>query len=131
MHIPDQESRGHISPTGSYFIVGALLLFLTVATVAASYKNWGADIGGGFALNISIAMAIATVKATLVLLYFMHMKYESKLVWGFGIAYPILLFCILLGFQVLDVPLRRNPRLPAAAHSLQQSPVGQAQTASR
>lgn len=118
MHIPDQESRGHISPTYSYFVVGGLLLLLTVITVAASYKNWGEDFGGGFATNITIAMVIATIKATLVLLYFMHMKYEDKLVWGFGIAYPLVLFAILLGFQVLDVPLRRKPiPTPAAAVS--------------
>lgn len=112
MHIPDQESRGHISPTSSYFVILGILLVLTIATVAASYVNWGAILGGGFALNITIAMIIASVKAYLVLMYFMHMKYEDKLVWGYGIFYPIILFAILLGFQILDEPLRRVPPTP-------------------
>ncbi len=112
MHIPDQESRGHISPTRSYFVILGILLVLTIATVAASYVNWGALIGGGFGLNITIAMIIASVKAYLVLMYFMHMKYEDKLVWGYGIFYPIILFAILLGFQILDAPLRRVPPTP-------------------
>jgi len=107
MHIPDQESRGHISPTRTYFLVGGALLVLTVITYLASLVHYPS-----FAIAIVVAIAIATVKAFLVLWYFMHMKYEDKLVWMFGIGYPLVLFAILLGFQVLDVPLRRKPEVP-------------------
>ncbi|MCB1327614.1 MAG: cytochrome C oxidase subunit IV family protein [Spirochaetales bacterium] len=109
MHIPDQESRGHTLPTGLYFVIGGALLSLTVLTVAASYVNWGEVVGGGFATNIFIAMFIATVKASLVLLYFMHMKYEDGVIWGFGIVYPLLLFALLVGFACIDLFLRVVP----------------------
>ena len=33
----------------------------------------------------------------------MHMKYEDKIVWLYGIWYPIILFCILIGSMFLDV----------------------------
>ena len=46
-------------------------MVLTAATVAAAYVNLGA-------LNIVVALAIATVKATLVVLYFMHARYSPK-----------------------------------------------------
>lgn len=98
MHIPRQVSRGHISPTRTYFIVGTALLILTAITVGASYI----DLGSIF-VNVVVAMLIASVKATLVLLFFMHMKYESKLVWMFGILYPILLFALMTGMIVLDM----------------------------
>lgn len=98
MHIPDQESRGHISPTRIYFIAGFGLYCLTILTVAASYWN-----SGSMLINVLIAMAIATVKAFVVLWYFMHMKYEDKIVWAYGIWYPIILFCILIGSMFLDV----------------------------
>lgn len=98
MHIPKQVSRGHISPTRTYFIVGFALLILTAITVGASYI----DLGSMF-INIIVAMFIASVKAMLVLLYFMHMKYESKLIWMFGILYPVLLFALMTGMIAIDI----------------------------
>jgi len=104
MHIPDQESRGHISPTGSYIFIGGMLLFLTVLTVGASYIDWGSTL-----INVLIAVVIASIKASLVIMYFMHMKYENKLVWGFGLLYPIVLFSILISMAMIDVFLRVIP----------------------
>ena len=46
-------------------------MVLTAATVAAAYVNLGA-------FNIVIALAIASLKATLVVLYFMHARYSPK-----------------------------------------------------
>jgi caa(3)-type oxidase subunit IV len=99
MHIPDQESRGHISPTSTYIYAGLALYVLTFITVAVAF--WGDT--GSMLINVIIAMAIATVKAFVVLWYFMHMKYEDTLVWFYGIWYPIILFAILIGSMFLDV----------------------------
>ena len=46
-----------------------ILLFLTWLTVAVSYV----DLGG---MNVIVAMAVATIKATIVALYFMHLRYD-------------------------------------------------------
>lgn len=105
MHIPNQESRGHISPTKTYVYVGIALLILTIITVLASYINFGS-----LFINIVIALIIATIKATLVLLFFMHLKYENKLIWSYGIFYPLLLFVLLLGLTSIDVFLRVLPK---------------------
>jgi caa(3)-type oxidase subunit IV len=113
MHIPDQESRGHILPRKNYILTGLALLVLTVITVAASYVDWGAMTGLGFAANITVAMIIATVKAMLVIMVFMHMKYEGWLTWGFGLIYPLVIFAILMIFLVTDVFLRVVPDEPA------------------
>lgn len=107
MHVPNQESRGHISPTKTYFIVGAILYVLTVVTVGAALYDTGSAL-----LNFIIAMAIATGKAFLVLWYFMHMKYENKLIWIFGILYPVVLFAILVAMSVIDV-FNRVPVSPS------------------
>lgn len=120
MHIPDQESRGHVSPTRVYYIVGSALLALTVITVLASLVHWGKMVGvEGLLVNVIIAMIIATIKASLVLVYFMHMKYESKLIWGMGIIYPLILFGIMIGFMSLDVFKRVDPEAPAPKQVLQ------------
>ena len=61
----------HILPFKLYATVFAVLLVLTAATVWVAQFDFGA-------LNTFIAMAVATVKATLVGLYFMHLKYDDK-----------------------------------------------------
>lgn len=61
----------HIVPPKVYVGIFLSLMVLTAATVAAAYVNLGA-------LNIVVALAIATVKATLVVLYFMHARYSPK-----------------------------------------------------
>ncbi len=104
MHIHKQESRGHISPTKTYIYVGLSLLILTAITVAASYMDFGSMV-----INIIIALIIATIKASLVILYFMHLKYENKILWGFGIFYPLILFLILIFFLIIDVFFRVIP----------------------
>lgn len=75
-----------------------LLLFLTVITVLVSRINLGA-------LNIFAAMLIASVKAALVGAFFMHLKFEKKLVIGFAL-YPILILALLIGGTLGDVATR-------------------------
>ena len=59
----------HIVPPKVYVGIFLSLMILTAATVAAAYVNLGA-------FNIVVALAIATLKATLVVLYFMHARYS-------------------------------------------------------
>jgi cytochrome c oxidase subunit 4 len=61
----------HIVSVKTYVIVGISLLALTGLTVAAAFVNLGA-------FNSVVALGIATVKAVLVVLIFMHVKYTSE-----------------------------------------------------
>jgi cytochrome c oxidase subunit 4 len=61
---------GHVVSARILVGVWAALVILTAATVLATRVDFGA---GG---NLWIAMGIATVKASLVLLYFMHLRYD-------------------------------------------------------
>ena len=68
------------------------LLVLTVITVAAAFV----DLGN---MNIVVAIAIAVVKATFVILFFMHVKYSSKLTWvvvGAGVFWLLILLSMLM-----------------------------------
>ena len=81
----------HTVPLTVYTRVLYALLALTVITVAAAQVDFGI-------LNVFIAMGIATAKAALVLLFFMHLKYENKLFFvifltGLFFLAVILLFC--------------------------------------
>src|SRR5580692_8123470 len=62
----------HIVPPTVYITIGSILLIFTGLTVWASYLELGV-------WNPVIALFIACVKATIVVLYFMHVKYSSKL----------------------------------------------------
>jgi len=69
----------HVVPKKVYFLIFAILLTLTFVTVAVAFKDLGP-------FNIVVAVAIAVIKATLVVLYFMHVRYSDRLTWIVVIA---------------------------------------------
>ena len=62
----------HVVPRKIYYAIFATLIVLTWVTVQAAFVDLGA-------LNSVIALTIAVVKATLVVLFFMHVRYSSRL----------------------------------------------------
>jgi cytochrome c oxidase subunit 4 len=79
-------------PRQLYYRVFGALLGLTLLTVAVAFVDLGP-------LNTIIALTIAVVKALLVLLYFMHLRYSSSLTWivcGAGIFWLAHLLIITL-----------------------------------
>ena len=60
----------------SYLLIGGVLLIGTIVTVLASYVDLG-----NHHLNIGLALVIATFKASLVALYFMHLISERALIY--------------------------------------------------
>ena len=80
----------HIVSKKVYFTIFGLLLVFTAITVAASRVNIGR-------WNIVLALTIAVTKATLVMLYFMHLRYSSRLmrlVAGAGVFWLFLMISI-------------------------------------
>ena len=67
----DDHGLAHTASMKVLLGTGGSLLFLTIITVLATKVDFGASI------NLAIAMAIAVVKATLVVLFFMHLKYDK------------------------------------------------------
>ena len=63
---------GHVSPIKVYIGIFLTLMALTAITVFVAYINLGQ-------LNKILALGIASFKATLVVLYFMHVKYASRM----------------------------------------------------
>jgi cytochrome c oxidase subunit IV len=63
---------GHISPKSTYITIFGALMVCTILTVLAAFINLGD-------LNFPVAITIAVFKATLVVLFFMHVKYASRL----------------------------------------------------
>ena len=70
----------HIVPVRIYFTIFFVLLVGTALTVAAAFVDFP------WRFNTIVALTIATVKATFVVLYFMHVRYSARLVWVIVIA---------------------------------------------
>lgn len=88
------DGKHHIVPASTLIKVLVTLLVLTIITVAASRVNFGP-------WNTVIAMAIASVKAFLVLSIFMHLKYDDRLfVVAFGLA--VFFLAVMYLFSWLD-----------------------------
>ena len=65
-----EEYQEHVVPYTVYLAVFGALMVLTAMTVAVAFY----DLGN---LNVAVALTVAVIKATLVVLFFMHVKYAS------------------------------------------------------
>ena len=98
---------GHVSPKSTYYAIFGALMVGTVITVAAAFINLGI-------LNFPVALAIAVTKATLVILFFMHVKYSSSLTKLFvGMAFFFLF--VLFGLTLTDYLSRGLHTYPGGA----------------
>ena len=85
---------GHVSPIRTYLTIFGALMVLTLVTVLAAYVNLGA-----------FNPVVAIFKATLVVLYFMHVKYSSRLT-KLVVLTGIFFLVILLGETMMDYASR-------------------------
>ena len=85
----------HIVPIPVYAAIFVALLVLTAVTIAVAFIDLGA-------MNTAAALAIAFVKGSLVVMYFMHVKYSSRLV-QLAAATGFIWLGIMLSFTLSDV----------------------------
>ena len=85
----------HIVSVRVYITIFLVLLVGTTLTVAAAFYDFP------WRFNTIVAMAIATTKATFVVLYFMHVRYSARLVWVI-VAAALFWMAILFAFTLSD-----------------------------
>jgi len=90
----EHDYVGHIIPARIYIAIWGALIVLTATTVFAASIDLGV-------FNIVLALVIATVKGTLVVLFFMHLRYSTKLTMVTVIASIFWLF-ILFALTMTD-----------------------------
>lgn len=106
--IEEHESHHHVVPPRIYITIVIALLFATAATVWASYIDLGEwHILPGITLfwNPVVALAIAATKMILVVLFFMHVKYSTKLT-KLTVGAGLFTFLILVGMTLSDYMTR-------------------------
>ncbi|MGA7108021.1 MAG: cytochrome C oxidase subunit IV family protein [Terracidiphilus sp.] len=93
--MPEQhEHEHHIVSPKIYLTIVCALLVLTATTVGASYIDMGP-------FNPIVALAIAAIKMTLVVLFFMHVKYSTKLT-KLTVGAGLFTFLVLVGMTLAD-----------------------------
>jgi cytochrome c oxidase subunit 4 len=104
------HAEEHHGPTVKmYFAIFFALAALTVITVMAAKFDFAQMVGpvyGGFVNNI-VALGIAVTKATLVVLFFMHVKYENKLV-GLAVVASVIWLAFLILITISDYVTRSS-----------------------
>ena len=85
----------HIVPVRVYITIFAVLLIGTALTVVAAFVDFP------WRFNTIVALTIATIKATFVVLYFMHVRYSTRLIWVI-MAAALFWMAILFAFTFSD-----------------------------
>jgi cytochrome c oxidase subunit 4 len=101
----------HVVPVKVYALIFMALMVGTAITVGAAIIHLpepqisllGATVR--LPLTVMLALAIAGIKATLVVLYFMHLRYSHRLNWIFAVA-SVLWLMLLIGVTMADVLAR-------------------------
>ena len=91
----------HIVSVRVYITIFLVLLVGTALTV------WAAFVDFPYGLNTFIAMTIAVTKATFVVLYFMHVRYSTRLVWVI-VGSALFWMAILFAFTLADYLTRKD-----------------------
>ena len=94
-HADEHHGLSHVAAIKVIVATGGTLLLLTLLTVGATKIDFGANI------NLAIAMVIAVTKATLVILFFMHLRYD-RLFHSVVFVSAILAASLFVGFTLMD-----------------------------
>ena len=87
------QEATHLVPVRVYLTIFSLLMILTAITVGVSFLDLGP-------FNTLVAIVIAVTKMMLVVLYFMHVRYSTRLTWAVvagGFFWLALLLLLTLG----------------------------------
>ncbi|HEV8112974.1 MAG TPA: cytochrome C oxidase subunit IV family protein [Planctomycetota bacterium] len=88
----------HVVPLKTYFTIFGALMAGTALTVFVAFQDLGP-------MNTVVALTIAAIKALLVVLFFMHVKYSSRLTWVFAAA-GFLWLVLMIGLTMADFDTR-------------------------
>ena len=94
---PHGVSVPHAEHKINYLGIFYTLCVLTVVTVAIAFYRFSNEL-----VNVSLALLVASIKATFVGRYFMHLKFEGKLIYGIFFV-PLVLTVILICALIPDV----------------------------
>lgn len=97
-HNVHSDAGHHAVPVRTNLLVWATLMALTAITVGVTSFDFGF-------LNVVVALTVATTKAGLVILWFMHLRYEGRVI-RLMVFTAFVILAIAIGFTFFDVAYR-------------------------
>jgi len=91
----------HVLPLRTYYTIFFVLMGLTALTTWVAFFDLGV-------MNNVVALSIASIKAALVLLYFMHVRFSGRLIWVFaaaGFFWLVIFFVLILTDYATRIPV--------------------------
>jgi cytochrome c oxidase subunit IV len=113
-HGPAHPAVGHVVPLPTLFAVLGSLLVLTFATVAATWFDFGRA-------AVWVALGIAVVKASLVLLFFMHLKWDKPFN-GVILIISLALVALFISITLTDSAHYKPDTIPGYAPDIKTNP---------
>jgi cytochrome c oxidase subunit 4 len=103
------QGQGHIAPVSMYVGIFLALMVLTIVTYLVTWVDLGQ-------FNLLVAMAIAITKASLVILFFMHVYWSPKIIKvSVGMSFFFLIIMLMMVMtDYLSRPTRGLPPFPTA-----------------
>ncbi len=92
------SETSHIVSYRTFILIWIVLLILTGVTIGVAQVDLGA-------MNIWVALTIASCKSALVVMIFMHLKYE-QLLFKLAVLATLIILAVFIGFSLLDVLYR-------------------------
>ena len=89
-----ENENNHIIPYRTFLYILALLILLTLTSVAVTRIYLGT-------LTVVIALLIAAIKSSFVLRIFMHLKFENR-IFSIAVVAVVLILCIVIIITFLD-----------------------------
>ncbi len=117
-HADGDHGHVHIVPMKVLVGVWLGLIVLTWVTVAASWVDFGHLVGEPW-INLVGALSIALIKAALVALYFMHLRYDHPF-HGTVLIASLAFVALLIGIALIDVEVYDPEKIPNYAPRLEQ-----------
>ncbi|HEY7789012.1 MAG TPA: cytochrome C oxidase subunit IV family protein [Vicinamibacterales bacterium] len=122
MAIEHTETTEHVVPKRVYYTIFVILMVMTYTTVQVAYFDLGR-------FNAVAALLIAFFKASLVVLFFMHVKYAPKLIKLFVLG-GLFWLAIMLGITMTDYMTRTPQEFPMSrVNTVQPLPAAHVPTA--
>lgn len=121
------EHKEHIVSPITYIVILILLMALLALTLTAAFVDLDKFISGGAHRgtaywNMIVALVIAVLKAVLIILFFMHVKFSSRLTWAFAAAGFVWLG-IMITLSMSDYATRNYPPGTPLSNPMEASPA--------
>jgi cytochrome c oxidase subunit 4 len=100
-----------------YYLIFAALVGLTIVTVLIAFIHFPTEL-----INVGLALLVAIIKGSMVALFFMHLKFEGKLIFVI-VTVPLILCVLIICALIPDIIMTGADSHSASLHLFNPPPI--------